>query len=170
MAIRADSYGSRDEVTAYIRHLLDGQTSLNHLTRPTITEVEKFIDRASGILNMSFRNAGFAPSAITANSTAKLLADDWVVNRAAAMAELTQRGTGFDGKEGSRTAGLLSLNGDADEYVKSIALGLKREGIAVGNPVHQGLTFTAFDKDSERSDPDSTTLEQPKFKRGLFDS
>ena len=104
MAIRADSFSSTSEVTAYTRHLLDGQSSFNSTTRPTVTEMEKFIDRASGILNVAISNEGFTPSDVYGNSTAKLACDDWVTQKAVMYTELTQRGTGYSVEEGSRTA------------------------------------------------------------------
>jgi len=62
MAIRADSFSSTSEVKAFTRHLLDGQSAFNSTTRPTATELEKFIDRASGVLNVAIARAGFTPS------------------------------------------------------------------------------------------------------------
>jgi hypothetical protein len=53
MAIRGDSYSSTGEVKAFTRHLLNGQSNFNSTTRPTVTELEKFIDRASGVLNLA---------------------------------------------------------------------------------------------------------------------
>lgn len=169
MAIRGDSFSSAAEVLAYTRHLLDGQSTFNSTTRPTLTELEKFIDRTSGVLNIAFSEAGFTPSNIYGNSTAKLMADDWVTLRAAQYTELTQRGTGFGELEGSRLQD-LGLYQDAVNFAKSVSLGLKRLGITVTDNASDGLTFTAFDKHSQRADPDNTSLEQPKFRRGMFDS
>ena len=170
MAIRADSYSSVDDVTALTRHLLDGDDAFGNDTRPTLLDVESFIDEASGTLNMAFRNAGFDPANIRANSTVKLPADSWVRGMAATVVELTQRGAGWEDTENTRTGFIAGLYGDAMELVDRMALGIKREGIAVSDPVGQGLVYTAFDKESERADPDSTTLEQPKFTRGRFDN
>jgi hypothetical protein len=155
---------------AYTRHLLDGHSSFDALTRPTVTELEKFIDRASGLLNNCILGAGFTPSVVAANSTAVLALDDWVTNQAAMMVELTQRAVGWTDDEGSRTGMFHSLASDACEYVDSLSDGWKNAGLTVADPAHLGLTFTALDKRSERADPDSTTLEQPKFRRGQFDN
>jgi len=168
MAIRSDSYGSTDEVRAYTRHLLDGAVDFSASTRPTLTEVEKFIDRASGILNSCILGAGFAPANIAANSTAKLPCDDWVVTRAARMTELTQRGTGYDGSEGSRLAGFDTMTKDACNFVDAMSEGWKQLGITVSKATSEGLAFTALDEHSQRSDPDDTTREQPAFRRRQF--
>jgi len=170
MAIRGDSFGTVNEVTAYARHLLDGQSAFNSTTRPTLTEVEKFIDRASGVLNSAISGAGFAPSAIYANSTAKLACDDWVVSQATQYVELTQRGKGFTAAEGDRGGAFAGLYKGAAGFAKMYALPWKRLGVAVTDPAHLGLEFTASAERSQRADPSDSTLEQPKFRRGLFDN
>ena len=168
MTIRGDSYSSTAEVKAMTRHLLDGQTAFNSTTIPTGTEFEKFIDRASGVLNVALSKAGFSPSALAANSTAKLACDDWVTFRAAEYVELTQRGTGYSSEEGSRIAGLSSLYQAADAFTSIFGLGWKRLGVSVTDAASQGLTYTALLPHSQRSDPDNAALEQPKFRRGQF--
>jgi len=169
MAIRGDSYGSIAEVLSYTRHLLDGGATFDTNSRPSKAEVEKFLDRASGILNGNVAAVGFAPATIRANSTAKLALDDWVVNRAAAYVEMTQRGVGYSGDEGSRTLGFASMSKDAMDFCWSLALGWERLGISRAHKISEGLAFTALDAQSERSDPDDSTRAQPKFVRGLFD-
>lgn len=169
MAIRSDSFGSVAEVTAYTRHLLDGESGYSVTTRPTLTEVEKFIDRASALVNACISAAGFTPATVYANSTAKLALDDWVVTKAARMVELTQRGTGYSEAEGSRLAGFDGMMKDACAYVQGLTAGWKELGITVNQPSSEGLTFTALDKHSQRSDPDDTSREQPRIRRRQFD-
>lgn len=167
MAIRADSYASEAEVRALTRHLLDGQSAFNSTTRPTVTEVEKFIDRSSGILNLALEKHGLA-SPVT-NTTAKLACDDWVTQMAAKYVELTQRGTGYSGEEGSRLGFFPNLWKRADEFVVENSLGFKRLGVSVQNRASQGLTFTGLAARKDRLDPDDDTLAQPSFRRGQFD-
>ena len=166
MTIRSDSYSSTSEVKAYTMHLLDGQTAFNSTTRPTGTQLEKFIDRASGLLNVALSGEGLAVP-IT-NSTAKLACDDWVTNQSAAYVELTQRGAGFDGTENTRPGSFLNLNESAQDFAEAMALGFKRLGVTVSDKVSDGLQFTGLDAKSERSDPDDSTLRQPFFERGQF--
>jgi hypothetical protein len=169
MAIRADSYSTTSEVKAYTRHLLDGQSTFNSTTRPTLTDLEKFIDRASGILNLALATYGFMPAAVRANSTAKLPADDWVTARAAEYAELTRRGTGYSDGEGSRTGTFASLSKRANEFVKANSLGFIRLGVAQANKMSDGLAFTGQTAQADRADPSDTSLEQPLFRRRIFD-
>lgn len=169
MTIRADSYSSSGEVTAYTRHLLDGQLAFNSITRPTVTELEKFIDRASGVLNSAISAAGFTPASVYANSTAKLACDDWVTMKATKYVELTQRGTGYSADEGSRTAA-FEMGKDAKEYVDMFALGWIRLGITQGYKLSDGLAFTGMTAQKDRADPEDTSIEQPLFKRRQFNN
>lgn len=169
MAIRGDSFSSVVEVTAYTRHLLDGNTAFTTDTRPTLAEVEKFIDRASGTLNVAIAQEGFSPANVYANSTAKLACDDWVTLKAAKYVEMTQRGTGYSENEGSRLAA-FDMGKDAYDFVCDMALGFKRLGISQNYRMSDGLQFTGLTLQEDRADPDDTSLEQPKFKRGQWDS
>ena len=168
MTVRADSYGSVVEVTAFTRHLLDGQTAFNSTTVPTKTEIEKFIDRTSSYMNIALRTNGFA--APVTNSTAVLMFDDWVVDKASMLTELTQRGAGFSETEASRTTSFRTIADDAMEFVSDNVLGLKRLGLTVSEKLSDGLAFTALDDQDQRADPDDSSLEQPMFTRGLFNS
>jgi hypothetical protein len=168
MAIRSDSFSSAAEVTAFTRHLLDGQTAFNSTSRPTVTELEKFIDRASGLVNTALAKAGFTPSSIYANSTAKLTCDDWVTNYAARYVELTQRGTGYSENEGGRLPAFEL--GTADEFVMESQLGFIRLGISQNIRASQGLTFTGLTAQADRTDPQDASREQPLFSRKNYDN
>lgn len=168
MTIRADSYSSTSEVKAYTMHLLDGQISFNSTTRPTGTQLEKFIDRASGLLNVALRGEGLTVP-IT-NSTAKLACDDWVTNQSAAYVELTQRGAGFDGTENTRPGSFLNLNESAQEFALMMAPGFRRLGVTQSEKMSDGLQFTGLDAKDQRDDPDDSSLRQPFFERGAFNN
>lgn len=170
MATRPDSYSSADEVTAFTRHLLNGQVSFNSTTRPTGTELEKFIDRASGVLNLALAQAGFHPSDVYNNSTAKLACDDWTTTRAAEYAELTQRGSGFSDAEGSRTASFANLVKSAEQFTQLNRLGFVRLGVEQTYKLSDGLAFTGMDAQKDRPDPQDTSMEQPFAQRKQFDN
>ena len=169
MTIRSDSFSSVSEVVAFTRHLLDGQATFNSTTRPTVTELEKFIDRASGLLNVALSSAGFTPNNVYANSTAKLACDDWVTNKAARYVELTQRGTGYSEAEGGRLPAFEILGG-ADEFVKQNKLGFIQLGVSQSAKLSRGLSFTGLTAQDDRTDKDDTSPEQPVFNRKMFDS
>jgi hypothetical protein len=169
MAIRSDSFSSTAEVKAFTRHLLDGQTAFNSTTRPRAQELEKFIDKASGVLNGAIASGGFSPTAIYQNSTAKLSCDDWVCNYAVRYVELTQRGTGYSEQDGSRSAA-FKMGKDAKSFVSDNALGWVNLGVTQNIGKSDGLLFTGMAKQSLRADPDDTTKEQPFTTRRQFDN
>jgi hypothetical protein len=168
MTIRTDSYSSTSEVKAMTRHLLDGQTAFNSTTRPTSTELEKFIDRASGALNVALSKAGLTTP--VSNTTAKLLCDDWVTAKSVQLVELTQRGEGFSGEAGSRVGAFSGLYKEADAFAEMHSLGFKRLGVGVAHPSHEGLAFTGLIARADRGDPSDSGLTQPAFRRDLFDA
>jgi len=129
--------------------------------------VERFIDRASAVLNLAMRQAG--PGTPITNTTAKPVCDDWVTARAVEYVELTQRGTGYDASEGSRTGAFRSLYSAAADFVAANLEGFKRVGVPVQQRSSQGVTFTGLAAQGQRADPRDSGLEQPLFRRGQFD-
>ncbi len=170
MSLRGDSYSSAEDVAVWTRHLIEGETTFNTTTAPTLTEVEDLIDEVSSILNIAFRNGGFAPSAIKLNSTATQSADFWTRTWATSMVELTAPFQGLGGEDGDRSSLMRDIEGDAEAFVKNHALGFKREGVTVSDPESQGIAFTGETKQSDRVDKDNTSLEKPLFKRHQFDN
>lgn len=168
MAIRGDSYSSTAEVVAVTRHLLRGETTFNSTTAPSGTEVIKFIDRASGALNVALRVRGLTTP--VTNTTSKLDLDGWVTGKAAEFVELTLRGAGSREKTGTSRFSLLSgLAKDAAAFVDLNSLGWIRLGVTEANRLSDGLAFTGETTQADRADPDDTTVAQPKFKKGQFD-
>jgi len=165
MAIRADSFSSVDEVRGFTRHLLDGHSTFDANTRPTITEVEKFIDRVSALMNVALAAAGFTPSAVYGNAVSKLACDDWVTQQAVKYVHYTQRNTGIFSEKDE----VFKMD-DVHEFVEGMAPGLVVIGVSQGNPMSDGLTFTGIDAQNIRSDPSDTSKEQPLFTRRLFDN
>ena len=170
MAIRSDSYSSTDEVLTMTRHLLEGEVTFNSTTRPTLVEVEGFINQASGALNVSLAKHGLQNADIALNGTATLACDSWVRMRATQFAEMTHPVQGFQGDNDSRAELFGQMFKDADKFVSTNVLGWKRLDISVADPTNQGLSNAAETKQSSRSDPDDSSLSQPLFKRGLFDA
>ncbi len=170
MAIRGDSYGSVGEVEPFVQYMLDKQSSFNSTTKPTLTQVEVMIDRASGVLNAALSGGGFTVpfNSTNANSTAVLSCDNWVVFESAAMVEATKIGPGLGDLEGSRVEMFKRMNVRAVEFVESFSLGWKYLGAAVGVQASDGLQYTGLKARDQRADPDDATLEQPSFRRHKF--
>ena len=49
-------------------------------------------------------------------------------------------------------------------------MGFANLGVSRTQPEGQAISFTGETAQSDRPDPDNTGIEQPKFKRGQFDS
>lgn len=95
MALSASSYGSVTEVLAYVRHLLtDGAQTFSVSTRPTLAEVERFLDRRSARINAVLARAGYRWPVTTPQTAVDVLADI-AVKGAAGDAELTMRHSGM---------------------------------------------------------------------------
>lgn len=165
MTIRVDSYGSVAEVMALTRHLLDGAAQFSAQTRPTLTEVEGFIDRWSAALNVALINREVTTP--VSNAVVKLVCDQWVIRQAAAEVELTQRGAGFSEAEDSRAQALRP--GRLDTVADSIAAALLQLGVTTQGRASSGLTFTGLPAQGERPDSDNADYEQPLFSRRQFD-
>lgn len=165
MAIGANSYGSVAEVVALTRHLMDGNASFSSTTRPTLTEVEAMIDRASAILNSALSGSGFTVPVTQAD--VKLALDDWVIMETARRVELTQRGTGWT-DQGNERIGKLKMD-DVVDFVETNARGWADLGAARDVAGSEGFNYTALTVQSQRTDQDVTSREQPRFKRRQFD-
>ena len=170
MTIRGDSYSSVNDVLAWTRHLIEGQTTFNSTTRPTITEVESFINEASGVLNLALVQEGFNIPSVIANSTAKLSCDNWVRSWAVSFVELTHPMQGFGGDTGNRIELLQGMHGSSLEFVDNASRGFKQLGVTQTYSKSNVVKFTGETLQADRADPDDSTLQQPYFKRGQFDN
>jgi len=166
MTIRADSYGSVEAVAALTRHLLDGAPMFNESTRPTLTEVEGFIDRWSAVLNVALLSNGTA--APVAHEMIKLTADQFVIRQAAAEVELTHRGAGWGDTENTRARALMMTDANATAAAIGAAL---QEVDATGAPgkASDGLSYTGFPATYDRYAIDAG-YERATFRRGQFDA
>lgn len=170
MAIRDDSYSSVEEVETFNIHLFDGQGGYDSTTRPTLTQVEKFIDRTSAMLNVALARWGL--STPVTNSTAKLACDNWVTLKTAEYCELTAPSTGaFSPTDETRAGVDKSLAGQADLFARNNVRSFRALGVGY-TAAHPGvgLKFTGETVYADRADPDDSTLRQPRFRRGMFEN
>lgn len=165
MAIRDDSYGSVAGVMALTRHLLDGAATFSNITRPTLTEVESFIDRWSAVLNTALLAAGVGLPVV--HEVARLAADQFVIRQAAAEVELTHRGAGWGDAENDRPRALMMS--DAKQTAAQIAAALRAiDDASVPGAASDGLSYTGLTPRSQRTA--DSGFEQPFFRRGQFDA
>jgi hypothetical protein len=94
MAIAAHSYGGAAGVAAFVKHLTDKTSGLfTTTTKPTLAEVEGFLDQQSAQLNAWL--AAYQYVIPVSQADAKLLLDKFANIGAAGLAELTQRAAGY---------------------------------------------------------------------------
>lgn len=161
MTIDGNSYGSLSEVAALARMYLRGQSTFNSTTRPTGTEVEKFIDRSSGVLNLALASEGFTIPVSQAD--AKRACDQWVVEKTVLMV------TAYHEAPDEAALWLTNMHKSAVEFVGSNEQGFKGLGVSVTDADSALMTFTGEGAQADRTDPDDTSLEQSLFTRRQFD-
>lgn len=165
MAIASDSYGSVDGVAAYVAHLLPTTlTTFSSTTRPTLTQVEGFLDQQSAKLNAWLAMAGYTVP-VSAAAAVRVLAN-FANLGAAGLCELTQRAAGTEA-EGTNTREnkFLAEFDKARAFIESGALaalgapltsnnaGLGLAGLSVGGRTSGGgrlqpiFTRTSFGND-----------------------
>ena len=163
MALRADSYSSTGEVAAFCVDILGAQPAFNTSTRPTLSQVERIIDRVSATLNVALNGAGLTTP--ISNTTARLDCDEWVTVQAAQKVKATRSGAGATDAQNSNAVTQVSAAAFAAEKRR----GFVRLGVGVTTSLSAGLAFTGQDAKANRLDPSDPSLRQPAFLHGLFD-
>ncbi len=122
MPIGANSYGTTGGVAALVKHATDKTTGLfTTTTKPTLAEVEGFLDQQSAKLNAWL--AGCQYVIPVAQADAKLVLDEYANFGAAGLAELTLRNAGFKkAGENDRADTFLALFKEAQAFICSGAL------------------------------------------------
>lgn len=165
MAIRSNSYGSVAGVEAVTRQYAGSAYTTS--TRPKLAEVEKFIDRVSGILNVLLAKAGFSISVTQAD--ARLALDDFVVYWATMYCHSANRAGPFS-PERREVRGELSFSAilkEAEAFIKGNALGFERLGATREYKQADGLYAGGISVDEKDSFEDDTDRELPSFARGM---
>jgi hypothetical protein len=152
MAIGSNSYGSVDEVEALTLRYTDNG-SYDADTRPTLTQVEKFIDRVSGILNVLLAQAGFEVPVSQAD--AKLALDDFAVDQAAQLCHAAN-GAGPYAPGSTELRGRRARSAiieEAEAFIASHAAGFEALGATRDRHLTDGLACRTEDDDGDELVP-----------------
>jgi hypothetical protein len=168
MAPSANSYGDITSIVALTKVYLRGQTVYNTTTHPTRAQVDLFFDQVSGALNLALANKGFTTP--LTQTDAVFACDMWVNGMVAALVEASQPTAGFGSEENPRSVLFARLGERAEEWVSANQAGFAHLGVGQVASDSQAAFFTGETVQADRADPDNTSLEQPKFSRGQFDS
>jgi hypothetical protein len=127
MGVSANSYGSPDEVAALTQRFTDPNTHLfTPTTRPTLAQVEEFIDRVSGILNVLLAGQGF--SIPITQSDARLALAQFVVTECADLVNYANSAGRFFTEKNLGSSPWHAILKDAEEFISQNASGFEALG------------------------------------------
>ncbi len=161
MTLDANTYGSVTGVAAYTRRLANSASTFDTITRPTLIEVEAFLDQCSDVLNGWLARAGYVIP-VTHADAARVLSR-YANLGAAGHVELSQRPGGYDAEDENRRENkFLDMFMLAESYIESGALAALGADVVAGSlpaPV-SGLRVGGGTRSGQRL--------KPIFTRGSF--
>lgn len=140
MALGGNSYGTVDEVGALTPlYATASGTTYDAATRPTLTQVEKFLDRVSAIVNVLLAEAGFAIPVSQAD--AKLALDEFVIAQAVELCHAANgAGPYAPGSEEMRYGSpFRTITKEAASFISDHADGLEALGATRARGITEGL-------------------------------
>lgn len=127
MAINANSYGSAAGVASFTPRYSNGSGVFDSGTKPTLAEVEGWIDQVSGILNTILSDERFSIPVTQADAVRML--DLFVNQEVAALVEGSHNAGRFGPTAKNPRAGRFDLIfSDVRDFVKTMAGGLEAMG------------------------------------------
>lgn len=152
MAIGANSYGSVAEVAALTARYLSGGTYTT-TTRPTLAQVEKFIDNASATLNVMLANVGF--SIPITQTDAKAACNEIVIEVVADLCHAANStGRFFTDRALERGMNpMKAIREDIAAWVEMQAPGLEALGATRSSSLLNGIAFRDTDESGAETFP-----------------
>ena len=162
MAIGANSYGDTAEVAALVpRHTAPGGKIFTQTTRPTLAQVESWVDQVSAVVNSILAQNGFSTIPVT-QADAKLMLDYFVNEEVAAICEGVN-GSGRFGptaKRGGNRGRFAVIVEDVQAFIEAHAVGIERLGVPRPSEPLAGISY----RDTDEGGDDTA----PIFQRGAF--
>lgn len=141
MAVGANSYGSAAGVAAEVPRLAGSGEAFTSTTRPTLAQVETFIDEVSAMLNMKLAQEGFAIPLTQADAV--LAMQRFVNEEVASLVERINGGGRF--REITGTVSAL-MSKDVQEFIEGQSEGLERLGATRTYGKLSGLGYRSTDE------------------------
>ncbi len=152
MAIGANSYGSTAEVAALTRRFADASTGLYTTgTNPTLAQVEKYIDRVSGVLNVLLSEEGFAIPVSQAD--AKLALDQFVVAQVSDLCNYANSAGRFFDNQSIKTGPFSAIMKEAEDFISKHAEGLANLDATRSRTGVEGLGWWETDDAGDEIEP-----------------
>jgi len=150
MGIGANSYGSVAEVEALVKRFT-ASGSFTTGTHPTLAQVEGFIDKVSGLVNVLLTEMGF--SIPISQADAKLALDLFVVEEVAALCEAANSSGRFFSEKARETGAFQHIQKDTEAFIEAHAVGFERLGATRGRSVTYGLDYWDADDAGDDIEP-----------------
>jgi hypothetical protein len=152
MAIGAHSYGSVAEVAALTPRYTNAG-SYDATSQPTLTQVEKLIDRVSASVNVILAQMGFAVPVTQAD--VKLMLDDFVVEQVVQLCHSAHGAGPFaPSSEQLRVRSAFRvITDEARAFIEASATGIENLGATRTYGGVYGLAATLVDDDDETLQP-----------------
>lgn len=159
MSIGINSYGAADEVAALTPRFADATTvKFTTTTRPTLAQVERWIDRVSATLNILLAENGFAIPVTQADARSAL--DQFVVTSVADLTNYANSAGRFFSDKNLNTGPFQAIQKEAADFISRHAEGLAQIGATRTRGGLNGLAFCETD--------DAGNAIEPMFARKQF--
>jgi hypothetical protein len=153
MTVGTNSYGTAADVAAMTARYTSSGAFVDGTTRPTLTQVETWIDNASATLNVMLAKAGFSIPII--QTSAKAACAQIVVETVAELVHYANSAGRFYTERALErgVAPMRVLRQEMADWVESMAPGLEALGATRTQSFLEGILFKEFDGQGDSVEP-----------------
>lgn len=161
MTVGANSYGTAAGVGALVPKWA-GTGAFAATTRPTLAQVESWLDQVSAIVNGTLRQEGFAIPVTQADAklTLTLFVQEEVADIVNGINGAGRFGPTAGSKNGANRSRYQTIVDDVQAYIRGVAVGLDRMGATRTSTIASGICY----RDTDEGGDDTF----PLFQRGAF--
>lgn len=154
MTVGANSYGTAAGVGALVPKWA-GTGAFAATTRPTLAQVEGWIDQVSAIVNGILSEEGFAVPVAQADAVLvlKLFVQEEVADIVSGINGSGRFGPTAGGKNTANRSRYQTIVDDVQAYVKSVAVGLDRMGATRTSTIASGIAYRDTDEGGSATFP-----------------
>jgi hypothetical protein len=155
MTLSASAYGTVARVEAYVAHAIESGSAFSTTTRPTLAQVEQFIEQRSALLNACLSGAGYTvPVVFATHPAAWNVLAYYAVMGAAGDVELTMRSAGYDAEDQNKRENKFLKEFDkACAYIASGSFAALGVPLAGPSPAIAGLWVGGRTRTGQRLRP-----------------
>lgn len=153
MSINTNSYGHPNDIAAMVPRWANSSKLFDASTRPTLGEVETWVNQVSGVLNVILAQFGFSIPVTQADALEML---ELFVNQEVAAITEGVNGSGRFGptsKQVGKQGRFAIITGDVRDFVESVATGLERLGVTRTHSFASGIGYRGTDENGDTVEP-----------------